>query len=175
MTATEPIVTALQRNWELVDSALAGLDDADLARRPNDQSNSVAWIMWHMNRVMDTFIHTRLQQIPQLWVRDGWHQKHDMSDDPDNRGVGWTAEQVAAWTPPSREVMLGYYEAVKADAVEYFSSLTAADLEKRMVILPVAEPRSVANASGHIISEIVAHGGQIAYLRGLHRGMGWSR
>ena len=172
-TATEAIMAALERNWEMVDAAQAGLDDATLARRPTDQCNSIAWILWHMSRVADTFIHTRLQSKPQLWVQDGWHPKFGMSSDPEDRGVGWTAQQVASWLAPSREVQLGYYEAVKGGTRVYLSSLTYTDLEKRRVIPPVAEPRTVAAALGQMTWDNIAHGGQIAYLRGFYRGMGW--
>jgi len=173
--ATEAITGALERNWEMIDSALEGLDDAVLARQPADQCNSVAWIMWHMSRVVDTFIQTRLQSSPQLWVKDRWHRKFGMSDDPEDRGVGWTAQQVLAWVVPPREVLLGYYEVTRASAREYLSPLTVADLEKVRIIPPVAEPRTVASALGQLVWECVAHGGQIAYLRGFYRGMGWHR
>ena len=175
MLPAESIIYALQRNWEMVDSALEGLDEAALARQPSDQCNSAAWILWHMTRVVDTFVHTRLRSIPQLWTQNGWHQKFDMSDDAEDRGVGWTAGQVAAWQPPAKEVQLGYYAAIKSAATEYLESLTVADLEKTMVIPPVAEPRSVAMLLGQFTWDNVAHGGQIAYLRGLFIGMGWHR
>jgi hypothetical protein len=173
--AAEGLLTALDRNWEMIDAALEGLDEATLSRRPDDECNSIAWIMWHLNRVVDSFIHTRLQGAPQLWVQDGWHQKFGMSDDPEDRGVGWTAEQVGAWKAPSREVQLGYHEAIRAKTREYLLSLTYADLEERKVIPPAAQPRSVAAALGQMTWDAVAHGGQIAYLRGLYRGMGWHR
>ena len=48
MAATDVIKTALERNWGMVDRALEGLDDATLARQPNANSNSVAWLLWHM-------------------------------------------------------------------------------------------------------------------------------
>ena len=112
MLPAESIIYALQRNWEMVDSALEGLDEAALARQPSDQCNSAAWILWHMTRVVDTFVHTRLRSIPQLWTQNGWHQKFDMPDDAEDRGVGWTAGQVAAWQPPAKEVQLGYYAAI---------------------------------------------------------------
>ena len=175
MLPAEAIISALERNWAMVDAALQDLDDATLARRPNDQCNSVAWILWHMTRVVDVFTHTRLRSIPQLWVKDGWHVKYGMNDDPEERGVGWSAEQVADWQVPSREVMLGYYEAAKAAAREYLSSLTNAEMEKVMVIPPVTEPRTVANGLGQMVWDNVAHGGQIAYLRGFYGGMGWHR
>ncbi len=37
----------------MVESALEGLDDNLLARQPNGQSNSAAWLPWHMTRVVD--------------------------------------------------------------------------------------------------------------------------
>jgi hypothetical protein len=175
VTATEAISTALERNWEMVDAALAGMDDATLARRPTDQCNSAAWILWHMNRVADTFIHTRLRHTPQLWIAGGWHQKFGMEEDPEDRGVGWTAAQVAAWAPPSRNIQLSYYEVVKTAARAFLSSLTPEDLERRLVLPPVPEPRSVAAALGQLTWDSIAHGGQIAYLRGFYRGMGWHR
>ena len=173
--ATEAIMAALERNWEMIDLGLAGLDSPTLARRPTDQCNSIAWILWHMSRVVDTFIHTRFQSKPQLWVSEGWHKKFNMSENPEERGVGWTAEQVAVWVPPSREVLLGYFDAVKASAKGYLPILTSIDLDRRIVATPVPQPRSVAEVLGQMTWDNIAHGGQIAYLRGFYRGMGWHR
>ena len=96
-----------------------------------------------------------------------------MRDDPDDRGVGWTAEQVVAWTPPTKDVQVGYYEAIKDATQTYLSSLSYADLEVSRVIPPVPEPRTVAAALGQMTWDNVSHGGQIAYIRGLLTGMGW--
>lgn len=175
MVPAEGLLTAHQRNWDMIDAALEGLDDSLLARQPDPQCNSAAWILWHMTRVVDTFIHTRLQDRPQLWVQDGWHQKFGMAADPEDRGVGWTAQQVCDWKPPARDVQLGYYQAVRGKAQEFISSLSYANLEQEKVIPPVTEPRTVAAALGQMTWDAVAHGGQIAYLRGLYRGMGWHR
>ena len=152
---------------------ITALDDEMLARIPAVQCNSIAWIIWHLDRVMDTFIHPRLRGLPQLWIKEEWAQKFGMAADPDDRGVGWTAEQVAAWKPPAKDVLLGYYQAVRGSTREYLPSLTSADLEKQVVYPPSADPRSTAAALGQMTWDIVAHGGQIAYLRGLYRGMGW--
>lgn len=175
MAAAEGLLYALERNWDMVDAALADLDEAALARIPADQCNPAAWILWHMDRVVDTFIHTRLRSSPQLWITGGWHEKHGMPADPEDRGVGWTAEQVASWTPPPRHVQLGYYEAIKNAAREYMSSLSPADMARTQVIPPVPEPRSVEQGLGQMTWDNIAHGGQIAYLRGLYLGMGWHR
>ena len=175
MAATDVISIALERNWTMVDKAIESLSDEALTRQPNDQSNSAAWLLWHMNRVVDNMIQTRLQSQQQLWVSGGWHQKFGMSDDQADFGMGWSAEQVAAWQAPSREVLFGYYEAAKASAREYLSSLNDAELDGSVVIPPANESRAVADLLGVLVYDNVVHGGQIAYLRGYYGGMGWQR
>ena len=64
MSDTETTMSALERNWGMVDAAIADLDDSVMAARPNDQSNSISWLLWHMTRVADRFIHMRLQDAP---------------------------------------------------------------------------------------------------------------
>lgn len=174
MGATDVVKSALERNWGMVDRALDGLDDATLARQVTDQCNSISWLMYHMNRVVDIFINTRLRSRDQIWLQDGWNQKYGMSDDSgEGSGSGWTADQVAAWAPPSRDVLLGYYEANKAAAREYLSSLTDADLDATVSAPPGSEPRQVHDLLGVLVFDNVVHGGQIAFLRGYHEGMGW--
>ena len=173
MAATDVISIALARNWSMVDNAIQSLSDDNLTQQPNDQSNSVAWLLWHMNRVVDNMIHTRLQSQRQLWVLDGWHQKFGMSDEESDFGMGWTAEQVAAWKAPVRDVLLGYYDAMKASARDYLASLSDAELDKSVMV--GNESRGVSDLLGVLVYDNVVHGGQIAYLRGFYGGMGWHR
>ena len=172
---TDPIIHCLQRNWEMIESALEGMDDDMLSRAPAAECNSAAWILWHLTRVMDMFIHYRLQDAEQLWTKDGWAQKFDVPPDLEDRGVGWTAAQVAAWTPPSREIQEGYYHAVKAATQAYLSQVGEDELAREIVLPPLPEPRAIAACFGQVMWDSLAHGGQIAYLRGLFRGMGWHR
>ena len=144
-----------------------------MARQPQPQCNSIAWTLWHMNRVVDTFVHQRIASDSPLWLSDGWCEKYGMSDSPEERGAGWTAEQVAAWTPPSKEVQLGYYEAVKEAGHARISGLSEEQLAHHRVIPPMPEPRSTAQALGQMTWDNVSHGGQISYIRGLFDGMGW--
>ena len=175
MSAADSVMWALERNWNMVDAALQGLDHATMTRQPTTHSNSIAWILWHMNHAVDTFVNTRLQSKPDLWVRDGWYLKFGL--DEGARIMGYTAEELAAWLAPSQEVQKGYYEAVKSAARQYISTLTTEDLSRRVTFPPEAETRdhSVATALGQLVWDNVSHGGQIAYLRGLFGGMGWHR
>lgn len=174
MAATDSIMYSLERNWEMVEAAISDLDYETMARLPNDNSNSIAWIFGHISRVTDLFITHRLQAIPQLWYADGWCDRFGLADNVD--GLGRTAD-LANWKPPSKEVQVGYFEATKAITRDYVSSLSADDLETRVVFPPQAlrQEHTLATALGQLVLECVAHGGQIAYLRGYYRGGGWYR
>ncbi len=171
----DPVILAVERNWEMIDRALEGLDEAAMARQPTDQCNSVAWILWHLTRVTDMFINSRLRDRTQVWVSEDWHKKFGMPADEEDRGVGWTAAQVAQWQAPSKEVQLAYYQAVKDHTRDFLAKITEEELDRKIVMGAVPEPRTVAVCMGQMVWDTVAHGGQIAYLRGFFRGMGWFR
>ena len=175
MPATETTMSALERNWEMVDKALADVDDKVMASRPNDQSNSISWLLWHMSRVVDRFIHTRLQEAPQLWIKDGWHEKFGMPPEADDFGMGWSADKVEAWRPPPRDVLVGYYEAANSAARAYLRPLSASDLERQIPFPAPPNTLSAGDALGVLVWDNIVHGGQIAYLRGYYQGMGWHR
>ena len=100
-----------------------------------------------------------------------------MKDNVEGLGMGQSVEKIAAWTPPSREVQLGYFSAVKTITRNYLPSLTSEDLETPVVFPPQAlrQEHTLATALGQLVLENVAHGGQIAYIRGFHKGIGWYR
>ena len=172
MSASETGLTALERNWGMVDRALEGLEDTVIAARPNDDSNSIGWLLFHKTRIADRFVHTWCQNAPQLWIKDSWHIKFGLDDDPENTGGGWTKEQVAAWKVPAKEVLIGYYESVKTAARDYLGSMSMAEYERELTI-PPRPTASIGALLGVLAFDNCVHGGQIAYLRGYYQGMGW--
>ena len=172
MSASETGLTALERKWAMVDRALEGLDDTVIAARPNDDSNSIGWLLFHKTRIADRFVHTWCQNAPQLWIKDSWHIKFGLDDEPENTGGGWTKEQVAAWKVPTKEVLIGYYESVKTAARDYLGSMSMAEYERELTI-PPRPTASIGALLGVLAFDNCVHGGQIAYLRGYYQGMGW--
>lgn len=175
MPDTSTSIAALERNWGMVNDALADLDDAMLSVQPNAQSNSISCLLCHMTRVADRFIHTRLLDSPQLWIKDGWHEIFDMPPEPNDYGLGWTAEKLETWEPPSTQVLLGYFSAVNDAALNYLRQLSASDLDRHIPFPAPPTTLSVGDALGVLVWDNIAHGGQIAYLRGYFQGMGWFR
>lgn len=172
MSATETAMSALERNWGMVERALEDMDDSVLSAQPNDQSNSMGWLLWHMTRIVDRFVHTWCQDAPQLWVKDGWYNKFGLDDDLNQTGQGWTEEQVAAWQLPTKDLLVGYFDAVIAAATEYIQPLSASDLDLEITIAP-RPTASIGSFLGVMVYDNCVHGGQIAYLRGYYKGMGW--
>jgi hypothetical protein len=68
---------------------------------------------------------------------------------------------------------VGYYEGIKQATRAYLATLNDTALAVWRVIPPVSKSRTVAVALGQRTWDHVAHGGQIAYGRGLFQGMGW--
>jgi hypothetical protein len=116
----------------MVDRALEDVDAVILRSQPNGQSNSIGWLLWHMSRVVDRFVHTWCQDAPQLWVKDNWHEKFGLDANPDDTGQGWSEDQVAGWQLPAKNLLVDYYDVVKAAAREHIQPLSASDLERQM-------------------------------------------
>ena len=173
MAVSAGISNALERNWGMVDRAIDGLSDETLARRISDSDNSIGWLLFHMSRVVDVFMNARFQGKPQIWIEGGWCEKFGLSDDPETTGQGWDAARVAAWPLPSRDVLVGYYEAMKACCREYMSSVTDEELSAAMSLRPGADPEPKETIMGVLVFDNIVHGGQIAFLRGHLEGMGW--
>ena len=173
--AADGLISALENNFTTIDLALRDLDEEEFKRIPAPDCNSVGWTLWHLSRVIDSFIHTRLRDLPQLWDTNNWAQHYGMPADGENRGLGWTHQMVCDWQPPSRELQMEYFEQVRSALREYLPGLTDAQMQQAKIIPPVSEPRTVAAALGQMTWDCVSHGGQIAFMRGMYKGMGWHR
>jgi|TARA_B100001146_G_C16181171_1_gene434667 hypothetical protein len=175
MSGNRAIVSALERNWQMVTSAVSDVNEPLLSAQPNEESNSMSWLVWHMARVTDRLIHMRLQDAPQIWSVDGWFTKFNMPDEPDDMGMGWSKEQVSAWQSPSKEILMEYFAKANSAAADYISSLSDTDLSREIPWTAPTVTMPMEEALGILLWDNIVHGGQVAYLRGYHQGMGWHR
>lgn len=170
MEATQVYTNALDDSWGVILKATDGLTQDELAKRPTDQANSIAWMLWHMTRVEDAIVSGRLTGQPQAWVAQKWHQRFGMPDDTQATGGRQTAEDVAAFQAPSRDAMLGYASAVRDTTRSYLQKVTSEDLDEQVEwFRGGTAPKS--RFLDLVLKEHQQHAGQIAYVRGLIRGM----
>ena len=165
----QAIDSGLNEAFDKLKRALDGLSEDELHWRPALESNTIDWMVWHMARVEDNWINTRLRETESIWDRDGWAQRVGV-EIPDN-GYGQTAEEIRAIPPFNVPIVMEYYGAVRQGTSDYFADeMKEEDLAKELPH-PRYDPITYAWVLGHLLCEEAEHLGQIEYLRGMMRGL----
>lgn len=160
----------LSQNRDMIEKALEGLTEEELYKQPNDQCNSIGWLVWHIARAEDGLI-SSVNQSPQIWTEQGWNEKFGLG--AEESGYGHGPKELAAFRAPSIENLKAYSKAAEDKASSYIESLSAADMDKQVPAMDGEGTTVQATWLGVVVNEALVHGGQIAYLRGMHKGMGW--
>jgi len=167
MEAKELILMSLEQSQGYLNKALDGLTQEEAAWRPNAECNSIAFILWHMTRVEDFFVNRVIQRENELYEAEGWREK--LGTPPKETGYQYAAEQLQTWPVPQLEVLRGYASSVIEKTLAFLKSVPPQKLSE--VPHPDRSPDSIGATLGHISTEIALHVGQIAYLRGVQRGL----
>ena len=170
MEAGEVLTNLLKQNGEMIEMALDGLSEEELYKQPNDQCNSIGWLVWHIARAEDGLI-SGLNQSPELWTQQGWNEKFGMGGE--ESGYGHGPKEMAAFRAPSIDDLKSYSKAAAEKASSYIGSLSAADMDKQVPAMDGQGNTAQASLLGVVVTEALVHGGQVAYVRGLQKGMGW--
>jgi uncharacterized damage-inducible protein DinB len=164
MTSTDLLIDAFERIRDAVHPAVNGLSTDDLAFRPTDQSNSIAWLVWHLTRIQDDHV-AGLDGREQLWTADGWAGRFALPLDPTDTGYGHGPEDVAAVSADAH-LLLDYYEAVHEKTLAFVRTLSESDLT-RVIDRRWDPPVTVSIRLVSVIADDLQHAGQAAYLRGV--------
>lgn len=113
--------------WQRMELALEGLTPAELEWRPDPESNSIAFIVWHVARVEDRWIQVFAQDLPDVWTKDSWHGKLGLSKD--YAFVGLSVEQLGKFPAITKENLDGYRHAVQNETQAYLKNLDADGLD----------------------------------------------
>ena len=169
METSDFIIDTLERVQSAVAAAVNGLSPEELTWRPGAEANSIGFLLWHQTRAEDVLVHDWIQQKPQVWVTEKWYERLKLPENPQDDGWGYTAEQVAAFTVPELKELMGYAEATRTQTISYLKAATSDKLDQA-IQTPLGE-LTIGQTLALLLSEIAQHTGQIAYLRGLQRGL----
>ena len=170
MQQLDILASALQVNAGLLKTALDGLSDDDLTKRPNEQCNPIGWTLWHQYRYEDGVI-SRITGQPEVWLADSWHDKFGLPAGDDRLGMGDALEKVGAFRP-TLENLQGYGAAVREKTLACLQSITPEELERELEA-PGGAARTAGVALGILMLDHFHHSGQVCYLRGFITGKGW--
>lgn len=155
---------SLARVRDQVPDVVRGLDVDQLAWRPDEGANSLAWLVWHLTRIEDDHV-AEVAGTEQVWTASGWYDRFALPFPPQVHGWGQSEDEVAQ-VRVAADLLAGYHAATAERAIEYVETLTPADLDR-----VVDERWDPAVTLGvrlvSVVCEVNQHVGQAAYLRGL--------
>ena len=167
MEAKELISRSLEQSQGYLAKALDGLTQEEAAWSPGPECNCIAFILWHIAREEDLFVNRLIQQKDQLYEMESWREK--LGTPAKDIGYQYTAEQLRAWPVPKLEVIQGYANSVREKTLPFLKELPSDKLSQ--VLRPDRSPDSIGAMLCLMSTEIALHIGQIAYLRGVQRGL----
>ena len=171
MQLSEFVKGCLEHHYNAMVRSVEGLSEGELAWMPTRECSSIGFLVWHYGRTLDRWVHSRLQGVPQLWEQ-GWAERLGQQDiAADDTGYGYGPEQLAAFRPPDAAPLLEYAAETLTAANRFLTSIGDAELDGIEVINPRGGTMTLANMCQQLLWEFNQHGGQIAYLRGMQRGL----
>ena len=162
------IIGLCEAPYRWIKQATEELTDEQLYHQPTPETNSIAWLIWHLSRWRDK-ISAAIADQSQVWVSEGWDQRFGMNGD--RTGLGDSMEQVAAFRV-ERDLLAGYAGAAHNAIVSRVSSFTQDQFEKSIEYAGGSE-RPAWRALISVVEDSAEHAGQINYIRGIVSGHGW--
>jgi uncharacterized damage-inducible protein DinB len=145
--------------------ALSGVPAEQLTARVGPESNTIAWLAWHLLRVQDDHV-AEVAGREQVWTAEGFAQRFGLPFDDSATGYGFSADDVAAVRVGDPELLLDYAAAVHAQSEQFLQGLTDDDLD-RVVDRRWDPPVTLGVRLVSVLSDDLQHIGQAAYLKGL--------
>ena len=149
---------------------IGDLTQDEAAWRPAPAANPIGFLLWHLTRVEDGWVQRVIQREKHLWVRAGWAVRFGMPEDQRDMGFDYREDQIRDFAPPPLELLRDYFDAVRGGTLDFLASWDpgADDAEHRA---PWGGTVGTADILAQLAWEMNQHAGQIAYLKGLQRGL----
>lgn len=163
--AAQLLLDAFGRVHELVPSVVEGLDSEELSWRPDEDANSIGWLLWHLARVEDSHL-ADLQNSEQLWTRDGWAQRFQLPYDASDIGFGQDSSAVGEFFLEDPKLLISYHQVVHAATCDIVSGLTDED-HQRVIDDSYDPPVTISSRLVSVVNDTTQHIGQASYVRGL--------
>lgn len=164
MNHNDLLVDAFGRIRDLVHRATGGARPEDLTYRPDPDANSIAWLVWHLTRVIDDHV-SDLAGTEQRWTADGWFDRFGLPFDPAETGYGHSSEEVGQVQTTS-DLLTAYHDAVHTATVDYLKRVTPEDLDE-IVDRNWDPPVTAGVRLVSVVGDSLQHLGQAGYVLGM--------
>ncbi len=161
---------SFETHWEWMERYVDGLSQDEIEFRPDDQSHSIGFILWHYGRALDMWVQSLAKQESQLY-ETGWAQRLGFQPEPMNVGFGYTVEDLANWKCPEKSLLLEYANDSRNNLLGFLSLHDDGSLAETTMTNRRGETIAIGDMFRMLIWEVNQHGGQAGYLRGMQRGL----
>jgi uncharacterized damage-inducible protein DinB len=165
MNVADLLVEGFSRVQGTVHAAVEGLTAGQLGTRPDDEANSIAWLVWHLSRVQDDHV-ADVAGAEQVWTGQDWLSRFGLPFPAGDTGYGHRPADVEAVRVDAPDLLTGYYDAVHEQTVRFVTGLGEKDLD-RIVDEAWDPPVSLGVRLISVLDDDIQHAGQAMYVRGL--------
>ncbi|MBM6401789.1 mycothiol transferase [Phycicoccus sonneratiae] len=163
-TTSDLLLDAFDRVRETVHGLLDDLPEERLAEPPAEGANTVAWLVWHLTRVLDTHVADAFDRDV-VWTADGWADRFGLPFPASAHGYGMDYADVLAVCASAADLR-GYFDATATLVDDALRGVTDADLD-RVVDEDWDPPVTLGVRLVSAINDATQHVGQAAYAAGI--------
>jgi hypothetical protein len=162
-TTADLLLDALGRVRENVHAVLEETPQDRLGTPPADGANTIAWLVWHLTRVLDGSL-AEVLSYESVWT-SGWYERMALPLPEEAHGSGMSFDEVLL-VQASAEHLKGYFDDAYDVATEHLRGLRDEDLD-RVVDEDWDPPVTLAVRLVSVVDDCVQHAGQAAYASGI--------
>jgi uncharacterized damage-inducible protein DinB len=158
------LLDGLDRVRETVHTLLDDVPEEQLAEPPAPGANTVAWLVWHLTRVLDDHVSDAFD-LDMVWTSGGWYDRFGLPFPASAHGYGMTFDEVLQ-VRASADDLRGYFDATYAMASEQLRTVEDADLD-RVVDESWDPPVTLGVRLVSVLNDCTQHVGQASYAAGI--------
>ena len=163
-TTSDLLLDTLGRVRETVHGLLDDLPEERLATPPADGANTVAWLVWHLTRILDSHVADAFD-LDVVWTSQGWYERFALPFPASAHGYGMDYDEVLS-VRSSAEDLRGYFDDTWAMAAEAFRTVHDAELD-RVVDEDWDPPVTLGVRLVSALNDATQHVGQASYAAGI--------
>ncbi len=163
-TVSDILLDALGRVRETVHGLLDDTPEEVLAEPPAPGANTVAWLLWHLTRTLDSHVADAFDRDV-VWTSGGWYDRFALPFPASAHGYGQSYDDVLAVRATAADLR-GYFDATYDLVADALGSVTADDLD-RVVDEGWDPPVTLGVRLVSALNDATQHVGQASYAVGI--------
>jgi|TARA_B110000263_G_scaffold28652_1_gene21783 uncharacterized damage-inducible protein DinB len=162
------IISGLNEYLDSLYKSIDGLTKNELYWQPSLESNNIIYLVWHMARVEDNWINQIIGGNKTVWSLNNWSKKLNIKEN--DYGKGYIKEDISNLPDMNISDILKFYKQQREQSLIVIEELADEDLNKNYKRI-TGEFKKGYWILGHVLVEESQHLGQIAYIRGMIKGL----